>query len=44
MKKDKEISEDDFHRGQEEIQKITDDFIKKVDELLHKKEEEIMSF
>ncbi len=44
MKKDKEISEDDFHRGQEEVQKITDDFIKKVDDLLHEKEEEIMRF
>ncbi len=44
MKKNKEISEDDFHRAQEEVQKITDEFIKKVDELIQKKEDEIMSF
>ena len=44
MKKDKEISEDQFHRGQEEVQKNTDQFIQKVDEILKKKEEEIMKF
>jgi len=44
MKKNKEISEDDLHRGQEEVQKITDEFIKNVDEVTKKKEEEILKF
>ena len=44
MKKDKEISEDQFHREQEEVQKNTDQFIQKVDEILKKKEQEIMKF
>ncbi|MCE1905848.1 ribosome recycling factor, partial [Enterobacter hormaechei] len=37
--KDKEISEDDERRAQDDIQKLTDNFIKKVDEALTKKEE-----
>ena len=44
MKKDKEISEDQFFKLQDEVQKITDDHIKKVDEILEKKEKEIMEF
>ena len=44
LKKDKQISEDDAHRAQDEVQKITDDFIKKVDALAAEKEKEIMSF
>ena len=44
LKKDKQISEDDAHRAQEEVQKITDDFIKKVDVQAAEKEKEIMSF
>ncbi len=43
MKKNKEISEDDFYRGQEEVQKVTDEYIKKVDNILEEKEKEIMS-
>jgi len=42
MKKEKQISEDDQFRGQEKIQKLTDEFVKKVDELLEKKEKEIL--
>ncbi len=42
LKKEKEISEDDAFKGQEEVQKITDDFIKKVDELSAVKEKEIL--
>lgn len=42
LEKDSEISEDDYHKGSEEIQKLTDSFIKKVDELLAKKEKDIM--
>jgi ribosome recycling factor len=44
LKKDKQISEDDAHRAQDEVQKITDDFIKKVDAQAADKEKEIMSF
>jgi ribosome recycling factor len=44
LKKDKEISEDEAHRAQDEVQKITDDFIKKVDVQAADKEQEIMSF
>lgn len=42
MEKNKEISEDDMHRAMKEVQKITDEFVEKVDDLLEKKEEEIM--
>ena len=42
MKKDKTISEDDMHKAQDEIQKITDSFIEKADEALKQKENEIM--
>jgi ribosome recycling factor len=40
--KEKEISEDDERRGQEEIQKLTDKFVKEIDELLEAKEAELM--
>jgi ribosome recycling factor len=40
--KKKESSEDDVKRGQERIQKETDAFIKKVDDILKAKEQEIM--
>jgi len=40
--KKKEISEDQIKRGQERIQKETDAFIKKVDEILKSKEQEIL--
>jgi ribosome recycling factor len=40
--KAKEISEDDQHHGQEEIQKITDRYSKDVDALLVSKEKEMM--
>ena len=40
--KDKEISEDDERRGQDEVQKLTDKMVKKVDELLAAKEADLM--
>jgi len=43
LQKDKEISEDDERRASEEIQKITDAWIKKVDEVLADKEKELMA-
>jgi ribosome recycling factor len=42
LKKEKEISEDDQFRAQEETQKITDEFIKKIDALYGIKEKEIL--
>jgi ribosome recycling factor len=46
MAKDKKapITEDDERRGHDQIQKTTDQYIAKVDELLKKKEQEILSF
>lgn len=40
--KDKKVSEDDQKKGQEKIQQITDESIKKIDALLDKKSKEIM--
>ncbi|WP_420794599.1 ribosome recycling factor [Thalassomonas viridans] len=40
--KDKEISEDEHRQAEDEIQKITDSFIKQVDEILAEKETELM--
>lgn len=42
--KDKEISEDDDRRSQEDIQKMTDVGIKKIDAALAEKEAELMEF
>ena len=42
LQKDKEISEDDERRAVDEIQKITDSFVKKIDEVLAEKEKELM--
>ena len=41
--KDKEISEDDERGGLEKVQKLTNDFIAKIDELSKNKENEIIS-
>jgi ribosome recycling factor len=43
LQKDGEISEDDLRKSENSIQKHTDDFIKKIDDVLHNKEQEIMS-
>ncbi|MDO9107914.1 MAG: ribosome recycling factor, partial [Coriobacteriia bacterium] len=42
MEKEGEISEDDLRRAEIEIQKLTDDHIKIIDETLKRKDEEIM--
>lgn len=44
LKTEKEISEDDLFRSQDDVQKITDEFIKKVDETTTQKEQEIIEF
>lgn len=41
--KDKAISEDDNKRQQDEVQKLTDDYIKKIDQLAAEKEKELMT-
>ncbi len=42
MKKASEITEDDLKDGEKEIQKITDNFIKEIDEISAAKQKEIM--
>ncbi len=42
LEKEKEISKDDARRGQERIQKLTDQFIKELDEIAAQKEKEVM--
>jgi ribosome recycling factor len=43
MSKVKEISEDDERRMQEEIQKITDEFIIEIDKLINAKEKDLLA-
>jgi ribosome recycling factor len=43
MVKEKMISEDDERRGQELVQKLTDRFVKAVDQVLEEKEADLMS-
>ena len=42
LAKEGEISEDDNRRGQDEVQKLTDKFIKDIDGIVTNKEQEIM--
>ncbi len=42
LKNDGDISEDEFHAKQDEVQKITDEYIEKIDKILAAKEAEIM--
>ena len=42
MVKEKEISEDDERRGQDEIQKLTDSHIAKIEQMLAEKEADLM--
>ncbi|NIM69978.1 MAG: ribosome recycling factor [Xanthomonadales bacterium] len=42
--KEKEISEDEDHRAEQEIQQITDQFVGKVDEVVATKEKELLEF
>jgi|SRR5579864_9528192 len=43
IKKDKTLSEDDIRRIEKEIQRVTDEYIGKIDALGKKKEEELLS-
>jgi ribosome recycling factor len=42
LEKDKLVSEDDWRRGQDQVQKITDRYIAQIDEILQSKEHEVM--
>ncbi|KAG1658074.1 1-deoxy-D-xylulose 5-phosphate reductoisomerase [Nymphon striatum] len=42
VEKEKEISEDEERKGQEEIQKLTDKYVKEIDEVVAVKEEDLM--
>lgn len=42
MEKDKLLTEDDLQYYEDEVQKLTDKFIAKIDEAFHEKEKEIM--
>ncbi len=44
LQKDGDVSEDDSHRGLEKIQKLTDEHVKKIDDLAKAKEKELMEF
>lgn len=44
MEKEKMISEDEFYNGRDELQKLTDEYVKKAGEVGQEKEDEIMSF
>ncbi len=42
LEKEKLISEDEFYKGKDEVQKLTDSFVEQMDELGKKKEKEIL--
>ncbi len=41
--KEKEITEDDEHRAEDEVQKLTDRYVARVDEVVKDKEDELMA-
>ena len=40
--KEKEITQDEEHRAEDDIQKLTDQFVAEVDKILEEKEAELM--
>ncbi|MCP4346358.1 MAG: ribosome recycling factor [Desulfobacterales bacterium] len=44
FKKDGDISEDDAFKAQDQVQKITDEYVKLVDDIYKEKEKEILEF
>jgi ribosome recycling factor len=44
LKQEKEISEDAMFKGQDEVQKITDEYLKNIDKVTAEKESEIIEF
>jgi ribosome recycling factor len=43
FEKEKMVSEDDFYSGRDQLQKLTDDYIKKIDDIGAAKEKEILA-
>ncbi len=43
LEHDHEISQDDLHRAETELQKLTDDQVKEIDKVGHEKEEEVLA-
>ncbi|MBN2808246.1 MAG: ribosome recycling factor [Deltaproteobacteria bacterium] len=43
LEKDKDITEDENKKGQAEIQRLTDEYVKQVDDVIVEKEKEVMS-
>jgi ribosome recycling factor len=43
-KKEGDISEDDLFKGQDQVQEITDEFVKRIDDIFQEKEKEILEF
>jgi len=43
LKKDSDISEDEIKKGEDQVQKITDSYVKEIDNIISAKEKEIMS-
>ena len=44
LKNEKEISEDEMHKAYNDVQKITDEFVKNIDVITAEKEKEIIEF
>jgi ribosome recycling factor len=44
LEKEKEISEDEYHRAEDQIQKLTDKYVAAVESTFHSKEEDLLSF
>jgi ribosome recycling factor len=42
LEKDKTITEDEHHKGNDSVQQVIDDYIKKIDDLVVKKDAEVM--
>jgi ribosome recycling factor len=42
FEKEKMISEDDFYRGKDKVQELTDEFVETIDEIGQHKEAEVM--
>jgi ribosome recycling factor len=42
LNKEKEVSDDEMHQAEDDIQKITDGYVKQVDDILSIKEKELM--
>ncbi len=43
-KKEGDISEDELFKGQDQVQEITDEFVKRIDDIFKEKEKEILEF